>query len=168
MRTRTIIFNTVEELTYAIINELGFMIGHDNLLYEQSTRNIINIEGKNLKCTLDRINNPVFESEYNMVFDPISNLKLMTLIMEHYFKKEEEEGNFYVSTYSIEEIEKRGPSYIRATMNNRPTSPYNNCTTGASEYMIGKAYYNKCLSICDIILRFGGFDPDLSNLDIRE
>lgn len=150
-------YANIDQLTYDIINELGLIIGPDGLLYDQETRNIININGKNIKCTFDSVNNPVYVSDFNIVFDPINNIKLMTILFDMYLKNENEAGNFYCISYSIEEIEKKGPSYIRATLDNG----------NGMSFFEGKPYNNRCLSICDIILKFSGVDANLYMMDMR-
>lgn len=146
-------FNTVEELIYALINEIGLSIYNDEL-YDQENYTKINMEGKSIKCSIDT-SHPVYGSEYSIVLDPINNMNLMTLLMSYYFGKEEASGNFTVLSYNFNDNGLSGPhnqSSIRVKMvgNNIVESRY---------------YYNRCLKFSDIILRLGGYNPDLSNFD---
>lgn len=148
-----VMFNSVEELIYALINEIGLSIYNEEL-YDQDNYTKINVEGKSIKCSVDPTH-PVYNSEYSIVLDPINNTNLMTLMMSYYFNKEEASGNFRVLSYNFNDNGIRGPqnqSNIRVKMTGNQT-------------VESKYYFNRCLKFADIILRLGGYNPDLSNFD---
>lgn len=147
-------YNTIEDLTYAILNEIGLSIGQDGFLYDQDTRAVLTCGNKQIKASINPAQ-PVFPSEYTVVFDPF-NFKIMNYFMSYYANKEESAGNFRINAFSYQDNGLRG-------QDNR---------TGIRVKFAGgqtiESYYyrNKALKFCDIILRLGGMNPDLTNLDV--
>jgi hypothetical protein len=78
------------------------------------------------------------------------------MFMSFYFNKLKEYEDFYVITYNLEEVKKRGPFYIKVTGRDENGT----LTSITSDY-----YNSKCLAIDDIILRLSGVEPNLHNLD---
>ncbi len=161
-----IIFNTLEELNFALINELGLSIGPDYVLNDQDTFNPITSEGKTIKCSIDP-NHPVYQSDNSLVLNPIDiqNTRLMTTMMGFYFEKEKINNGIYVNTFyftdSKVDAPKKGKNEI---VSSNITVTYQD-HTGTVYNMTSRSYMNRVLKFADIILRMGGMDVDLSNFD---
>lgn len=149
-------YNTKEDLIFALLNEIGLSIDNDNNLIDQDNNGQrIYFGGKLIKCSIDP-NKPVYNSEVSTVFDPVDNMKLMTTILAYYLEKERVLGEYYPITYSFNDRDKLGPSSISVKIQ-----------TGDNNIIevTSNLYYNKCLKISDVILRMGGQYCDLSNFD---
>lgn len=150
-------YNTKEDLIFALINEIGLSINSNNVLYDQDTHNIIYFGGKEIKCSIDP-DKPVYKSEVAVVFDPIDDIKLMTTILGYYLEKERVLGETYPITYLTSQNKGKGLQPSNITV--RLQTPDQGIIQVSSNF-----YYNKCLKIADIILRMGGQYCDLSNFD---
>ena len=148
-------YNTKEDLIYALINEIGLSINTNNSLFDQDTGQVIYFGGKEIKCSINP-NVTVYPSDVSVVFDPINDIRLMTTILGYYFEKERVMGDYYPITYSFNDRDKRKPSNIMVKLQTKDK--------GIIE-INSNYYYNKCLKISDIILRMGEQYCDLSNFD---
>lgn len=146
-------FNTIEELTYALLNEIGLSLTPDGIIYDQDTKNAITCANKQIKASINPTK-PVYQSEFTVVFDPL-NFKIMNYFLSYYFNKEENLGEFKINAFGFLDNGLKGQD----------------CKTNIRVKFAGggvlesKYYNNKALKICDIILRLGGYDPDLYNFD---
>ena len=147
-------YNTKEDLIYALINEIGLSINNNNSLFDQDNGQLIYFGGREIKCSIDP-RNPVYNSEISTIFDPLDDIKLMTTILAYYLEKERVMGDIYPITYSFNDRDKQGPSNMSVKIQTR----------NGMEEVTSNFYYNKCLKISDIILRMGGQFCDLSNFD---
>lgn len=146
-------YNTVYELTYALINEIGLSTSQDGALFDQDTHNQLAVGGKYIKCSIDP-RRPAYPSDMSIVLDPLNDIRTMIFIMSYYFSKEEMMNNRKILTYAFQE------SFTSKLKTNVIVKIEGQ---GSVE---SRFYYNKCLKICDIILRLGGYDDlDLSNFD---
>ena len=150
-------YNTKEDLIFALINEIGLSINSNNSLFDQDTGQVIYFGGKEIKCSIDP-NISVYPSDIAVVFDPINDMKLMTTILGYYFEKERVMGECYPITYSFNDRDKKKPSSIMVKLQTPDR--------GIIE-LNSDSYSNKCLKLSDIILRMGGQFCDLSNFDQR-
>ena len=149
-------YNTIEDLIYALLMEIGLAIkSPEEILYDQDTMFVLTCGNKHIKASVDP-NRPVFASQFTTLFDPL-NFKIMNFFLSYYISKEESVNNFKVTAFSFHDNGLRGAdckSCIRVKFLNGST--------------IESGYYNnKALKICDVILRIGGFNVDLSNFDTR-
>ena len=147
-------YNTKEDLIYALINEIGLSINENNSLFDQDNGQLIYFGGKEIKCSINP-SNPVYASEIATVLDPFNDIKLMTTILAYYLEKERMMSDIYPITYSFNDRDKLGPSNMSVKIQ----------TSNGMEEVTSNFYYNKCLKISDIILRMGGQFCDLSNFD---
>ena len=147
-------YNTKEDLIYALINEIGLSIDENNSLFDQDNGQPIYFGGREIKCSINPAN-PVYSSEIATLFDPINDFKLMTTILAYYLEKERVMGESYPITYSFNDRDKQGPSNMSVKIQ----------TSNGMGEVTSNFYYNKCLKISDIILRMGGQFCDLSNFD---
>ena len=149
-------YNTIQDLIFALLNEIGLSIDRDNVLIDQDNGGQrIYFGGKLIKCSVDP-NNPVYSSDVAVVFDPINDMKLMTTILAYYLEKERVLGESYPIAYSFNDRDKQGPSNMIVKIQTSEN--------GITE-VVSNFYYNRCLKISDIILRMGGHYCDLSNFD---
>ena len=147
-------YNTKEDLIYALINEIGLSINENNSLFDQDNGQLIYFGGKEIKCSVNPLY-PVYASEVATVFDPFDDIKLMTTILAYYLEKERLMGDIYPITYSFNDRDRLGPSNMSVKIQ----------TANGMEEVTSNFYYNKCLKISDTILRMGGQFCDLSNFD---
>ena len=150
-------YNTKEDMIFALINEIGLSINNNGSLFDQDTGQIIYFGGKEIKCSIDPTI-PVYKSDMSVIFDPLNDMKLMTTILGYYLEKERSMGDYYPITYSFNDRDKRGPSNMSVQIQTPDR--------GIVEVVSG-FYYNRCLKISDIILRMGGQESNLSNFDHR-
>ena len=149
-------YNTKEDLIFALLNEIGLSIDNNNTLIDQDNNGErIYFGGKLIKCSLDP-NRPVYNSEIAIVFDPVDDIRLMTTILAYYLEKERVLGESYPIAYGFNNKDKQGPSTISVKIQTHDR--------GIIE-VTSNLYYNKCLVISDVILRMGGQYSDLSNFD---
>lgn len=148
-------YNTVEDLIYALLMEIGLAIkSPEEILYDQDTMLVLTCGNKQIKASIDP-NRPVFASQFTTLFDPM-NFRIMNFFLSYYISKEESVGNFKVTAYSYHDNGLKGPD-----------SKSNIRVKFLDGSVIESGYYNnKALKICDIILRMGGMNPDLSNFDM--
>ena len=106
-------YNTKEDLIYALINEIGLSINENNSLFDQDSGQLIYFGGKEIKCSVNP-SAPVYTSEIATIFDPINDMKLMTTILAYYLEKERVLGDIYPITYSFNKknIHKHHNNYI--------------------------------------------------------
>lgn len=150
-------FETVEDLIFALINEIGLSIKEGGIIVDQDTLIPLKFGDKDIKASVD-VNKPVYESDYTVVLDPLNNMKLMNMLLGYYLEKEKASGNLEPITFSTDEEFKRGPSNLTVRCGSAKTKLYDITTN---------FYNNKCLKFADIILRLGNErNIDLHNFDV--
>ena len=149
-------FETVEDLIFALINEIGLSIKEGGIIVDQDTLIPLKFGDKNIKASVD-VNKPVYESDYTVVLDPLNNMKLMNMLLGYYLEKEKACGNLEPITFSTDELVKHGPTNVTVRCGSSKVSLYD---------VSSRYYNNRCLKFSDIILKLGNDrDVDLSNFD---
>lgn len=149
-------FETIEDLIFALINEIGLSITENGVIVDQDTMISLKFGDKEIKASVD-INKPVYESEFVSVLDPLNNMKLMNMLLGYYLEKEKAIGNLEPLSFSTDELVKHGPTNVTVRCGSSKVSLYD---------VSSKYYNNRCLKFSDIILKLGNDrDVDLSNFD---
>ena len=125
----------------SILGEIGLAINSDNEVYDQDTFSLIDIEGKKIIFSFTVGKKLFCDPQTQIVFEPVSNLKMINRLFAYYLQKEEMEGNMCIKTWFQEEDDKKRTAITIVSSNGeRFTSDY---------------FYNPCLKFCDLILKFG-------------
>lgn len=127
----------------SILGEMGLYLNPQHLVYDEDTGNMITIDGKFLAFTFTPNTNFFYDTEKCILFNPFGDFRTMNRLFSYYLNKEQANGNMgFVETYYIDENPKdsRETRMVIKTQNELYESEY---------------YKNKCLKICDIILKIG-------------
>ncbi len=152
--------NSLEDLVFALINEIGLGIGPGGVLYDTDIGNELQCNGKRIVASVDPTK-PAIPTDIFILFDPVFDGKLMNFILAYYLEKSRAMGIFEPLTFS-EEIEVV-PNYAREdTIKSKKTRV--NVALRNRKYC-SKFYYQKGLKFSEIILKLGGFDIDLTKFD---
>lgn len=144
--------NTLEDLVYALLNEMGLGITPDGFLFDQDTYNIIQCGGYKIKASVDKYN-PAISTDIYMAFDPVFDNKLMQYMLGYYLSKEENEGN--ISPLSVSEYSSEIPIYLREDYMRSKMNGVTVVCNGGVKY-VSELYFQKGLKFSDVILRIGG------------
>lgn len=138
------------DLGRAVIMEMGLYIGKDNILRDQDTNAQIKFGGKNVKYTYEDPSK-LYIGENDTLFDPTGDYKLMNTMLGYYIDKENELGNINsIAPYTLDGDNKTVCQGVKLTNGERIESGY---------------FRNRCLSICDFVLKCAGNSDDIHNLD---
>lgn len=136
-------------LAKSILDEIGLSIAPGNILISQESMIPIMIDGKNIKYSF---NDPssVYTSSSDILFDPINNYKLMEDLLGFYVQNEFGDNAVSIITGVSKDEPKKTSRGVK----------FKNNTVVESGF-----YYNRCLSICDLILKFANMPSDLTIFD---
>ena len=154
--------NSLEDLIFALLNEIGLGIGLDGNVYDQDTGIELMCNGKHIKASIDP-KNPAIPSDLYIIFDPVWDAKFMGIILGYYLAKEEAYGNIQSPVLS-EDIENI-PVYNKdLDIKTRRSRVY---VALAGDIKISSMYYyQRGLKYSDLILRMGNHPyADLSKFD---
>lgn len=153
-------FRSIEDLVFALINEIGLGIDQNGIVYDADNGQPILLNGRQIRASVD-INRPIFPNDMYIVLDPVFDNKVMGFIFGYYLKKEEAMGN--IDPLNISEDFEPIPFYNKGdikTRKSRVSVTLLNKGSVSSLY-----YYQKGLKYSDLILRLGGRDIDLRMFD---
>ena len=154
------IFQSPAELTFNLLNAMGMGALPDGTIIDIEAGNaIIQVSGKSVKATV-RDNNIKYAGEGEIMFEPLTNIKLLTSFMGRVLDKFKEESGLEVISYFPEEIEDANNTEIKLT---RLCIKWSNSDISYSNF-----YHNKCLSIIETIFNIADMNVDLTNLDVME
>ena len=153
--------HTLEDLVFALLNEIGLNIDDYGIVYDTDTYNVLSFNGRQIKASTDP-SNPAIPSDLFVVLDPVFDNKIMSFLLAYYLQKEQEYGNINVTTI-LEDLEPiqyyNKDDYIK-TKRSRVTVVLADGTKIYSSY-----YYQKGLKYSDAILRVGGQPRSLLRFD---
>lgn len=125
----------------SILGEIGLGLNSQHLVYDQDTGTMITIEGKPITFTFIPNTNFFYDTSNCILFDPFNDFKTMNKLFSYYLDKEQKNGNMgFVETYYIDEDSNKQTRIVIKTRDELYESEF---------------YKNKCLKICDIILKIG-------------
>lgn len=146
-------FNDIYDLTYNLLKTIGLYLDVEGTVLDQETRTPLMFHGCRMKSTV-RADTPCFAGQGEIIFDILSNVRLVTTLLGFTINREAEEGFSVLSHYIDKE------SGTKRTALCIKTSDYNLYST--------LYYNNKCLKFIDAMFMVTGENVDLSNFDISE
>lgn len=153
--------NSLEDLVFSILNEIGLAITPDGLVYDQDNMTILKCGGYQIKASVDP-RNPAITTDIYLALDPVFDNKLMQMLLGYYLAKQEFEGNIVAPVISdyTEDI----PSYNDFDNLRSKRTSLTVISNGITKTSL--LYYQKGLKFSDMILRLGGNDfVDLRKFD---
>lgn len=137
-------------LLYQLMTEIGLEVDSEMRVVDQDDGNVIMFKGKSLKVSLDQFRQP-FIGRNDILFDPISNFKVMSNLFSYFIHKTSiTEGRYFSIFYTVPL--NNGRTYIEIKEDN--------------EIIRSNAYINPCIAYIDLIFRINGEAYDLSAYDV--
>ena len=90
--------NSLEDLVYALLNEIGLGITPEGFLYDPDTNQVLQFGGKQIRTSINKAS-PAISTDLYAAFDPIFDNRFMGMMLGYYLHKEECNGN--ISPLSI-------------------------------------------------------------------
>ena len=155
------LYDTVEELTYNFLNCMGLSVKPDGTVIDTemnaSGGTSIKISGKSLKANTN-INNIHYAGESEVMLETITNYKILNDLLGYFLDKlklfeEKEALSFFPEDSEDPEGNRVSRLSVRFADNTQISSDF---------------YYNRCLSIIDIIFKLGEQNVDIHNFDSIE
>lgn len=143
--------NTINDLEYKLMIEMGFSVDQDHRLLDQDFGTFVFFNGRYIKAKLNGVE--PFINKHTVYFDPVGNVKFMRQLFQYYMAKIQRVDNRYFSVFYPIFNQKNGSGCIEVKNENE-------CYK--SEY-----YYNESLRYIDIIFRISGEILDLSKFDFK-
>lgn len=139
----------INNLLYQLMTEIGLEIDSDFRVVDQDDGNVITFKGKCLKVSLDRYREP-FIGRNDILFDPITNSKIMSHLFSYFIHKTSvTEGRYFSIFYPVNLP--NGATYIEIKEGEN--------TLRSNPYM------NPCIAYIDLVFRINGEPYDLSMYD---
>lgn len=152
------VYDTVEELTYALLNVMDLSTRPDGTVIDKSISpqgTVIMDSDKVLKANTDP-NNIHYAGESDVLLDPLVNLHLLNNLFGLYADKIRVEGEKDLVSMFSEEIYDANMDRM-----SRCGIKFDNGEEYYSEY-----YYSKCLGLIELIFILGEENVSLRNFDI--
>lgn len=153
-------FNTIYELLYDLMVELGIGVTAEQYMYDQNTGAPITVDGKGIKISVD--GQPVYAGKNDVVFDP-TNTKLMQYLYGVFLNvaQTSDDGDLlggYIGHYNDERIvsEKDRLKEFKSVIKTK--------TKGDIESLW---YYQIFLGMFQTMFAVFGYNVDLKNLDYK-
>ncbi len=144
--------NTVEDLVYHLLNEIGLGINEQGFVYDQSTEKEILFQGKQIKASINPLY-PAIPNDLYSIFDPVFDGKFMSMMLGYYLKKCEANGDLNPLSIADQTLDP-APHMIANPVKTKKTRVAVICEP-RKEY-VSEYYYQKGLKYSDMILRLGG------------
>ena len=153
--------NSLEDLVFHLLNEIGLGINANGFVYDQDTEQEIYYNGKQIRASVDP-RYPAIANDLYGLFDPVFDGKFMAMLLGYYLKKSEAQGELDPISVTEQIMETPSWSYLNPTKTRktRVVVLCDNHQEYHSEY-----YYQKGLKFSDIILRIGGNHINLWRFD---
>lgn len=140
----------INNLIYQLMTEIGLEIDSEMRVVDQDDGNVIMFKGKSLKISLDEYKQP-FIGRNDILFDPVSNFKVMSNLFSYFVHKTSiMEGRYFSIFYPI--YLPNGRTCIEIKEND--------------ETIRSNAYMNPCIAYIDLVFRINGEAYDLSMYDV--
>ena len=155
------VYDNVEELTYNFLNCMGLSVRPDGSVIDTelniSGGAIIKIADKALKANTNP-NNIHYAGEGETMLDIINNYKMLNSLLGLFLDKEKMFDNKEMLSFFPEDsVDKDGNRISRISVR------FSDNTQVNSDY-----FYNRCLTIVDIIFKLGEENVDIHNFDSIE
>lgn len=152
------VYDTVEELTYALLNVMDLSTRPDGTVVDKSISpqgTVIMDSDKILKANIDP-NNIHYAGESDVLLDPLVNLHLLNNLFGLFVDKIRVEGEKEMISMFTEDI-----LDVNLDRMSRYGIKFNNGEVYYSEY-----YYSRCLGLIELIFILGEENVSLRNFDI--
>lgn len=152
------VYDTVEELTYALLNVMDLSTRPDGTVIDKSISpqgTVIMDSDKILKANIDP-NNIHYAGESDVLLDPLVNLHLLNNLFGLFADKIRVEGEKEMISMFTEDI-----LDVNLDRMSRYGIKFNNGEVYYSEY-----YYSRCLGLIELIFILGEENVSLRNFDI--
>lgn len=155
------IYDNVEELIYNFLNCMGLSVKPDGTVVDTELNvnggTIIKLSGKSLKANTNP-NNIHYAGEGEIMLEILSNYKTLNSLLGLFLDKRKMFDNIETLSFFPEDAEDKDGNKI-----SKLTIRFADNTQISSDY-----YYNKCLTIIDIIFKLGEENVDIHNFDSIE
>ena len=153
--------NTLEDLVYHLLNEIGLGINQGGFVYDVDTEQELYYNGKQIRASIDP-RFPALANDLYGLFDPVFDGKFMSMMLGYYLKKSEAQE--IINPISMTEQIAETPFWNSLNpVKTRKTRVVVLCD-GHREYN-SEYYYQKGLKFADMILRLGGNPINLWRFD---
>lgn len=154
------VYDTVEELTYALMNAMDFSVRSDGVIIDKTidpAGTIITYMDKMIKVNTDP-RQMKYAGEKDILLDPLVNLHIIKRLYGLFLDKVlmEDPTKEVISTYSDEVIDSN---------NDRITGYGIKFTDGTS--FVSEKYYNKTLGLMELIFLISEENVYLRNFDVK-
>lgn len=154
-------YETVEELTYNFLNCMGLSVRPDGTVIDTelnaSGGAAIKLSGKSLKATTTP-NNIHYAGEGEIMLEILTNYKMLNSLLGLFLDKEKMFDDRETLSFFPEDAEDNEGNRI-----SRLTVRFSDNSQVSSDY-----YYNRCLTIIDVIFKLGEENVDMHNFDSIE
>ena len=154
-------YDNVEELTYNFLNCMGLSVRIDGTVIDTEMNpnggTSIRLSGKSLKANTNP-NNIHYAGEGEIMLEILTNYKVLNGLLGYYLDKIKLFDEIETLSFFPEDAEDQEGNRI-----SRLTVRFANNTQVSSEF-----YYNRCLSLIDIIFKLGEQNVDIRNFDSLE
>ena len=155
------VYDTVEELTYNFLNCMGLSVRPDGTVIDTELNieggAIIKLAGKSLKANTNPINIH-YAGEGEIMLEILTNYKTLNSLLGLFLDKRKMFDNIETLSFFPEDAEDKDGNRISAL-----TIRFADNSQISSDY-----YYNRCLTIVDIIFKLGEENVDIHNFDSLE
>ena len=155
------IYDNVEELIYNFLNCMGLSVKLDGTVVDTELNvnggTIIKLSGKSLKANTNP-NNIHYAGEGEIMLEILSNYKTLNSLLGLFLDKRKMFDNIETLSFFPEDAEDKDGNKI-----SKLTIRFADNSQISSDY-----YYNKCLTIIDIIFKLGEENVDIHNFDSIE
>lgn len=151
-------YNTIPELTYALLNEMELSTAPDGTIVDKTINDngtVIMISDKKLKANTDD-RNIKYAGDGDIMLDPLSNLHILNTLLGLYLDKLRVFEGVEITSFFPEEA----PGEDNQNMCGY-TLKYQDGVSVSSEF-----YYNRCLGLIELVFLISGDDVYVRNFDI--
>lgn len=153
-------YSSVNELIYAMCQEMNITILPDGCLFDTDTGADISFQNKLLKININ-IQDSRYAGEGEIILDIMNNIKQVSTLLGYYFEKLSNTENKNIIGYYPTEFDINESDYKKTNI----TIKYEDPTIPT---ISTNMYYNKCLSLIESIFIVNDDRVNLTNLDSIE
>lgn len=157
------IYQSIPDLTYNLLNAMGMGTLPNGIIIDTDAGNaIIQVSGKSVKATINEFNIN-YAGEGEIVFEPLTNSKLLTVFLGRVLDKYKEETNGMMEAISYFSEESTSDPSDTNPKKTRMGVKWSNGSVTYSNF-----YFNRCLAIIELIFIIAETPVNLMNFDTVE
>ena len=147
-------YDTIEEMTYDLLNDIGLAINNSGYVYDQDNGIQIQFQGRKIKASIIE-GHPCYAGQGEVVLDLLNNVRMVTTLLGYAIEKESATNGFDSVSQYIDDVPDTKLTSMNIKMRDGTSLP--------TEF-----YNNKCLKYVEA--RFLVYDDhvDLRNFDTQE